>query len=330
MPTFDAAVVLTTFNRVTYLTQTIDSVLAQKFDGRIELVIVDDGSTDNTAQVMETFTKRYADAMLPVSVRYLPKKNEGLAIARNHGIANTTAPFIAFLDDDDLADANKVARQVKELASDTAVGLCHTSFRYIDKDGKLIDDGPQRVENPCRGKCVDALLNELVVVSSTVMVRRETLMKAAKAEPHGLPYDSAWVRSQDYDMALRMSRLSSFAYIQDPLLLYRLHGGNIAMTDGNIKKAYGYHCRVQIDFVRRYGKELGLTHDDAIKRVSNFLYARANSFFWQRRFKIARQMCELAGELQARDARFEEIERKTTRPEWVYRVKDKLDKMVGR
>jgi glycosyltransferase involved in cell wall biosynthesis len=323
------AVVVTTYNRPDYLPLTLDSILSQSFDGRIELVVVDDGSTDHTAEVVAPYVQRHSNPAGQVTVRYLHQRNRGLAAARNTGFEATTAPLICFVDDDDICEPQKLQSQVAAF-DDPEVGLCHTSFRYIDADGRFIDKGPQRPNNPCAGWCLDVLLNELLVVSSTVMVRRSTLTQAADAEPHGKPYGVQWVRSQDYDMALRMARLCKFAYLNEPLLKYRLHSGNIAMSDGNLKRAFGYHCRVQLDFARRYGREIGVDRAEALRRVGNFLYARAESHFWQRRFKITRELCDLACELGVGDQRFAALSRRAARPAWLYKVKDWLDERLSR
>ena len=326
---FDAAVVVTTYNRTDYLPMTLDSVVAQQFNGRIEVVVVDDGSTDDTAGVVARYTERFADPAGAIVVRYVHQENQGLAIARNTGFAATTAPFIAFVDDDDICEPTKIAEQVAALRADHQVGLVHTSFRYIDAAGRFTSDA-QRVDNPCVGWCVDVLLNELLVISSTVMVRRATLQRAAAAEAHGLPYDPKWVRSQDYDMALRMARLAKFAYIPTPLLRYRFHAGNIAMTRDNIQRAYRYHCNVQLDFVRRYGREIGVDDAEARRRVRNFLHERAESHFWQRKFDITKKMCELAREFEVYDDAFASLDSRAARPAWLYRAKDAVDRLLGR
>jgi len=323
----DVAFIITTYNRPDFLPQAIESVLHQRTDQRVELVIVDDGSTTNTKLVVNPYVLKYRDPRGKVFVRYLYKENGGAAAARNTGIADTTAPYIAFLDDDDLCEPGRIQAQVEAMRRDGAVGLVHTSFRYVDVNGEFCDDGPQRVDNPCVGDCVDVLLNELLVITSTIMVRRTFLEQAAAAEPHGLPFDPKWIRSQDYDLVLRMARISRFAYVPEPMLRYRFHDGNNAMSKDNIKTAFGYHCRVQIDFVQRYGDEVGVDEDEAKRRVANFLFNRSEAHFWQRKFDICRQLCDLAKELGVHDKRFAFLEEKSSRPAWLYKAKDQIDRL---
>ena len=325
---FDVAVIITTCNRPDYLPQTLDSVLSQNYQGKVEIVVVDDGSKDHTRSVVEPYVQTYRDQSANRVVRYIYQENQGLACARNTGVYHSTAPLICFVDDDDICEPDKLRLQTQAMADDPQAGLCHTSFQYIDAAGR-ITSAPQRLDNPCVGWCVRVLLKELLVISSTVMAKRQVLAEAAAAEPHGLPYDPQWVRSQDYDFALRMARISKFAYLPVSLLRYRFHSGNIAMSKGNIKRAFGFHCRVQMDFARRWGSEIGVDETVAREYVATFLHNRANSCFWKRELDTCRELCDLAGELNVSDSRFEALRKKASRPVWMYRIKDTVDRMLG-
>ena len=327
----DVAVIIPTHNRAAYLREAIDSVMSQQFDGRIEIVAVDDGSVDNTAQVVGSYTDQHSNER--IVTRYLYQENQGQAVARNTALETVTTPFIAFLDDDDLFEPTKLQTQLDVMRAEPQVGLVHTSFRYIDSAGRFVDGAdapPQRPDNPCTGSCTDTLLNEMRVIFSTVMVRRDVLVEAAAAEPHGQPFDPQLVRAQDYDLVLRIARLSRFAYLDTALLRYRFHSGNNAMAPANLKQTFGYHCRVQIDFARRYGHELGIDEAEARRRAASFLLGRAQALFWQRQLDAAGQLCELAEELGFFDDHFAKVERNASRPAWLYKFKDGMDRLIGR
>ncbi len=324
----DVAVIIPTHNRAGLLGAALGSVLAQTTPRRIEAVVIDDGSTDNTDQVIEPYLQRYGDPQGKVTIRYTKLNKQGVVVARNTGIAQTSAPYVAFLDSDDAWAPQKLERQLETIEQDPRIGVVHTSFRYIDEQGVTRDDGPQRPDNPCVGRCVDALLDEDLVLFSSVLMRRSVIDQAAAAEPHGLPFDPRWTNAQDYDLLLRAARLSDYAYLTQPLTLYRLHGAHGAM--GNLKRAYGFHCRVQIDFVSRYGHAFGIDEDQAKHRAANFIWGRAESAFWQRQFPIARELCDLARELEIHEPRFDELNQKLSRPVWVYKIKDALDRLLGR
>lgn len=326
--TFDVAVITPTFNRATLLPIALDSIIAQSMAGRIEVAVVDDGSTDNTDEVIKPYLDNYGDEDGKVVIRYTRMEKQGVVAARNHGIAHTTAPVIAFLDSDDYWDATKLEKQLALLHDNENVGVVHTSFRYVNEAGDITDDGPQRVNNPCVGDCLDTLLDEFLVLFSSVMIRRTIVDTVAAAEAHGQPFDSRWINSQDYDLILRAARLSEFAYVPEPMTLYRIHGAHGAM--GNLKRAFGFHCRVQLDFVKRYGQLIGVSEENIRGRVKRFVFGRAESAFWQRRLKTSRELCELAQELDVYDDQFTQLKRKASRPAWIYKLKDRLDRMRGR
>jgi len=329
MPQAKVAVIIPTFNRAPLLPAALDSVIAQTVPCKIEAIVVDDGSTDNTDQIIQPYLTRYGDPTNKVVIRYTRLNKQGVVTARNTGIAQTQAPYLAFLDSDDYWAPQKIEQQLQILEQDTQIGVVHTAFRYVDENDQFQDDGPQRPNNPCVGHCVDVLLDEDLVIFSSVLMRRSVIEQAAAAEPHGLPFDPRWTNAQDYDLLLRVARLAPFAYISQPLTLYRLHDGHGAM--GNLPRAFGYHCRVQIDFVRRYGNELGINDAQIKIRAGNFIFGRAKSAFWKRQFTVARDLCALARELEIDDDRFAKLRRKMFLwPAWMYKAKDHRDRLTGK
>jgi len=333
----DFAVITPTFNRAALIPAALDSVLAQTVlnHGRsIEVAVVDDGSTDATAQVLERYLAGPAAALAAaagaVTIRYIPQGRLGVVAARNTAIAQTRAPYIAFLDSDDYWRPQKLERQLALMEFDPRVGVVHTAFRYVDENGAFVDQGPQRLDNPCVGACLDVLLREFLVIFSSVLIRRSVVDAAARAEPHGQPFDSRWTNAQDYDLILRAARLCRFAYVPEPLTLYRRHGGHGAM--GDLKRAYGFHSRVQIDFARRYGWEVGVDEAEARRRAAAFVLGRAQAAFWRRQMGVVRDLCDLADELGFADAAFASLRRKARRPgaAWIYRTKDALERLCGR
>ena len=85
-----------------------------------------------------------------------------------------------------------------------------------------------------------------------------------------------------------------------------------------------------MDFIKRYGDEVGIDETEIKKRIVNFVAGRAESMFWQRDFEKARDLCELARELDVYNDRFAAIEKKATRPAWLYKAKDAVDRLLGR
>jgi glycosyltransferase involved in cell wall biosynthesis len=320
-------VVIPTYNRATLIAATLDSVVAQTGGHRIEVEIVDDGSTDNTAAVVEPYIDRHSDPAARVFMRYTQLNKQGVVTARNTAIAQSTGEVIAFLDSDDYWAPDKLSESLAPL-NDPRVGVVHTSFRYVNEAGDITDDGPGRPENPCVGDCTATLLDEDLVIFSSVLMRRSVVDQIAAMEPHGKPFDPRWTNAQDYDLLLRASTVCRFAYVAKPLVYYRFHQNHGAM--GNLPRAFGFHARVQLDFVERHGKRMGIDREAVRGKVASFLYGRAESMFWQRYFEVSSKLCDVARELGVADARFDDLQRKLARPRWLYTLKDKLDALRGK
>jgi len=323
----DVAVIVPTHNRGAFLPSALDSIIRQSADCRVEIAVIDDGSTDNTAEVMQTYAKRFADPAGRRVIRYQQQEKQGVVVARNLGLAQTHAPLVAFLDSDDLWGRNKLARQIESMR-DPGITVSHTGFRYIDDTGNFTDEGPQRVNNPCVGDCAAVLLKEDLVIFSSVLARRSAINAAAAAEEHGQPFAPGLTNAQDYDLLLRLARIGRFVYLPEPLTHYRRHDAHAAM--GNLKRAFGFHCKVQRDFAKRWGPSLGIDDAQADVCIGEFLFGRVESAFWRRDFKVVRDLCELAKEQGVADARFDSLSRRAAKPEWVYRVKDRVGRFFGR
>jgi len=122
------SVLIPTYNRAYIICSAIDSVLAQTYK-KIEVVVVDDGSTDNTRELLA----RYGDA-----VRYIYQPNAGLAAARNTGLAAARGEFIALQDSDDLWLPWKIEGQMAVMALDQRIGLCWTDLTAVNPKGEVV------------------------------------------------------------------------------------------------------------------------------------------------------------------------------------------------
>src|SRR6185369_7640984 len=116
------SVIIPTYNSARFLTEAIDSVLAQSFKD-FEILVIDDGSTDETKAMMQ----RYGSP-----VRYIYQANAGVAAARNRGIAESRGKYIAFLDADDAWCARKLETQLNALARNADHRACYSAFTVAD------------------------------------------------------------------------------------------------------------------------------------------------------------------------------------------------------
>lgn len=206
------SVVIPTFNRASFLQCAIDSVLSQTFDN-FELVIVDDGSTDGTKTLVES----YCDPR----IRFLSTNNQGPARARNIGIENAKGDLVAFLDSDDCWFPEKLERQVTLLNSE--IGLVYCSVLI----GRNWDEAKILSKAQYRGNCFPFYIENPGVAiigygCSTVLVRKSLLLSVG-AFDENIPSPA-----EDYDLFLRLSNITKVDFIEEPLAFYRVHETNIS------------------------------------------------------------------------------------------------------
>jgi glycosyltransferase involved in cell wall biosynthesis len=206
------SVVLTSYNHARYLSQAIESVLAQTLKD-IEVVAIDDASRDESPAILQ----RYADRVKVIQ----HETNRGTYASLNEGIAHTSAPCIAILNSDDLWLPEKLEKQVAVMESDARIGLVHTAFRPIDADGNPIDGNPLGVRfhpNP-QGDLLAELLTRNLFITSSVLFRRECLERCGW-------FEERLFGMGDWDMWLRIAEHYRIGYVSEVLTLYRIHGQN--------------------------------------------------------------------------------------------------------
>ncbi len=201
------SVVIPTFNRAGVVARAIDSVLGQTYCP-VEVVVVDDGSTDDTAKVL----RAYGDAIVPVV-----QDNAGPSAARNRGVRESRGELIAFLDSDDLWLAAKLERQVELLAGagpDVPCCLCDSLIRMPSGEQRssfeiawLRPDEPEGLWlNPAA-----VLATRFVLFSQAVLVRRRFLLDCGGFD------EQLWLM-EDHDLALRLALRGPWAFIREPLV----------------------------------------------------------------------------------------------------------------
>jgi glycosyltransferase involved in cell wall biosynthesis len=209
------SVVVATHNQARWLGEAIESVRAQSFRDW-ELVVVDDGSTDDTAAV----AARFAD---DPRIRYLAEPHRERAAARNRGIAATTGRLVAFLDADDVWLPEKLARQVAAIAARPDAVLCYTPARYVDEAGR-----PLPVRKPPRAVAGDVfprLVRANLFILASVLVRRACLLDAGCFDATLAVYGC-----EDWDLWLRLTRRWPVVVVDEELTHYRRHDGNTAWS----------------------------------------------------------------------------------------------------
>jgi glycosyltransferase involved in cell wall biosynthesis len=204
------SVLMAVHNGAPLVAAAVASVLGQS-DGDLELIVIDDGSTDATAELLA--------AVDDPRLRPHRQARTGLTRALNRALAVARGPLVARLDADDLALPERLARQRAFLAAHPEVGLLGTAAREEDPGG-----GAARVVQP---PTADAALRRALIranpfVHSSVMVRRELLERAGG-------YDERLAVAQDYDLWMRLARLTRLANLSDVLVVRRLGAGRVSV-----------------------------------------------------------------------------------------------------
>ncbi|NQT75930.1 MAG: glycosyltransferase [Candidatus Omnitrophica bacterium] len=193
------SIIIPTFNRAQFLKKAIGSVLSQAYSA-IELIVVDDGSQDDTPAVVSRYAGR---------LKYLRQENKGVSAARNLGIKNSSGGFIAFLDSDDWWDRDKLAVQLAKMRQSPDYIVSHTQETWY-KNGRLLNQKEKHRKH--HGYIFDKCLAMCCVSMSTAIVRRGLF------DSVGL-FDEDLPCCEDYDFWLRVSARHEFLLIDRPLTL---------------------------------------------------------------------------------------------------------------
>lgn len=208
MPT--VSVVIATYNCAQYLSQAVESVLAQTYDD-YELIVVNDGSRDSTDSVMLPYLDRE-------NVRYYKKQNGGQASAKNYGIRQAAGRYIAFLDADDWWDATKLMKQLQLFSKNESLGVVYSDVMVVGQAGEhtLFEATPR-----FRGNILPHLYGTNFIPFSSSVIRRDLLVAQGM-------FDESLGMGIDYDLWLRLSLVTQFDYIQEPLVAYRMGHGQMS------------------------------------------------------------------------------------------------------
>ena len=198
-PRFSVSVIIPTFNRGWILKEANDSVLAQNFDD-YELIVVDDGSSDNTQNLLAAYTKK---------ITCIQQKNRGVSAARNTGIHASHGSLIAFLDSDDYWLPDKLAAQMAFFDNHPEAKICQTEEIWV-RNGLRVN--PKKKHAKPSGDIFERSLSLCLVSPSAVMLRRELF------DDVGL-FDETLPACEDYDMWLRISCRYPVHLIDTPLII---------------------------------------------------------------------------------------------------------------
>jgi glycosyltransferase involved in cell wall biosynthesis len=204
------SVIIPTHDRAKFVDLAVGSVLSQTYP-RIEVIVVDDGSTDNTWDVLKKYEGK---------IEYVYQERSERSKARNHGFRHSAGEYICFLDSDDLWLPTKIEKQVEVLNENLEVGAVYAGVQFIDKKGdpcgaEIVWDAPKR-----QALYEDLMTHNVITgTTSSVMFRRSCLNRV------GL-FDESMNTCEDLELYLRVARSFKLHKIDLPLVKFRIHGEN--------------------------------------------------------------------------------------------------------
>jgi len=220
------SVIIPAYNAGRFIEAAVRSALAQTY-APIEVIVVDDGSTDDTAHIVERI------AASDPRVTLLSQANQGASAARNAGAAAARGQFFAFLDADDLWHPSKIERQMDVFRNGPPdLGLVYTWSRMIDVDGRI--DGHTGAKAFYRGRVIEKLLTyNFVSNGSVALIRRECFEQVGG-------FDTSIIGNEDYHLYLKLADLFDVDYAAGFLVGYRWNTGsnNSASDERQIESFY--------------------------------------------------------------------------------------------
>ena len=232
-------VVIPVYNGAHFIRQALDSVALQG-DILATIIVVNDGSTERTADLVKQFIYEYP----ALKIELINQDNAGLAAARNTGIRYAKAPFIAFLDADDLWLANKLQLQYQLFldATDRKLGVIYCAYGTISESGERLSNTLGNIAPKLKGDIYRQLRwgNFVSGSGSSVLIRRSLF------DTIGL-FDETLTACEDWDMWLRIAKQFHFDFVAQELVLIRLHAHNMQK---NTKRMIGAELMMLNKFVQ--------------------------------------------------------------------------------
>lgn len=210
------------YNAELYLRKTLHSLLCQK-ELPAEILIIDDGSRDNTCEIAAEAAKR--DRQIRV---FSFSTNNGVSAARNFGLQAAYGDWILFLDGDDIADANLISRQLQRIRQLAREGygdiiLVHSAYQQIDVFDKAIGGSTRWKQVEPKETVGYFLLRNPIITASGVLARKDALLATGG-------FNRALRYAEDWDLWLRLAQMGSFGYVDDPLVFVRRHDNNASRS----------------------------------------------------------------------------------------------------
>lgn len=259
------SIIIPAYNKADLTIKTVESVLAQDYPA-LEIIVVDDGSTDSTELKIKD---------LKGNIIYIRKQNGGACSARNLGIQASSGEYIAFLDCDDLYLPSKISRSIMFFESHPDVGMVHTAAYFINETDAIVGIYDHR-RSRRSGRTARLLSRGNFICNSTIVVKKQVLSDCGC-------FDENIFSPADWDLWLRIAERHEIGYIREPLTKYRVSGNYILRHLEKSKKEERY---VLEKYLAR-NPSLGIIEERRL--VSDFHLRYAQCYFIHNRQEFRRE-----------------------------------------
>ncbi|PFF35240.1 beta-1,3-N-acetylglucosaminyltransferase [Bacillus cereus] len=211
------SVVIPLYNAEKYIEETMESILNQTYK-HIEIVIVNDGSKDQSASIVKSLEQKY-----PGQIKYVPQENQGVSVARNTGIENASGEYVAFLDSDDLWHPTKIEKQVESMHKNN-MNACYCGYmNFYEETGEKVE----HATNFINGDMTKAFLTHQVVAqTSTWIFKRSIVMD------HNIRFTPGCSWGEDLEFLFKLMSVTNICYVDEYLTYYRI------LSEGNLSSKY--------------------------------------------------------------------------------------------
>ena len=236
------SIIMPVFNGQEYISKSIESVLAQSYENW-ELIIVNDGSTDLTEEIVYNFQN------LTNKIKYFHKVNEGQVKATNFGILKSNGDYVAFLDSDDLWESDKLIKQVNFITNSKNIVFLYSKYNSIDENGNLLfTNNSYDSLNHYKD-----LLKRCFIGRLTVIVKKSILVELNL-------FDEFLHSTDDWDMWIRISKKFKLSFLDEVVASYRIHPQSMSKNSYNqllnVSKVYSKHVYTNSELNKQFKNEV--------------------------------------------------------------------------
>lgn len=257
----EVSVIIPAYNCEKFIKETIGSALSQTYQN-FELIIIDDGSRDNTKKIVENFNDS--------RIVYIYQGNSGVSVARNNGILKAKGKYIALLDHDDLWLPEKLEKQILLFDFNNKVGIVYSDSYLINSKGKIIGSIFQ-YSRPYRGNVLPQLFLDNFIPCLTTVIRRDVFEKIGFFNPK-------FSICEEYDLFLRIAEKYEMDFIKLPLSKYRVHDTNFSK---NLILAYEEHIEIANMFLDHNPTIRNILSNRVDVRMSDLYYRLGKAYFYK-------------------------------------------------